>query len=266
MAAGTTFLRGGTVVDGTGAPAVVADVVLADGRIAAVGPDLAVPEGAEVVDCTGLRRGARLHRPPHPLRRPGPVGPRAHALVVARRHHRGGGQLRLRHRPDPARAPAHHPARAGERGGHAPRRAGGGHPLDLRDLPRVPRRRRAAAPRHQRRRAARPHPAAVLRARRRRHRAGGHRGRGRAHGAAGRRGDRRRCRGLLHLPHRVAPRRLRQAGAEPGLRPRRDPRPRRRAGRQGGAAPSSPPGVPTCTSRSSPTSPGPSTARSRGRH
>ena len=49
-----TLLRGGTVVDGTGAPAVPADVVLADGRIAAVGPDLPVPDGAQVVDCTGL--------------------------------------------------------------------------------------------------------------------------------------------------------------------------------------------------------------------
>jgi N-acyl-D-aspartate/D-glutamate deacylase len=50
----TTLLRGGTVVDGTGTRGVVADVLLSDGRIAAVGPDLAVPEGAEVVDCAGL--------------------------------------------------------------------------------------------------------------------------------------------------------------------------------------------------------------------
>ena len=168
------------MVDGTGAPAVVADVVLADGRIAAVGPRPRRAGGRRGRRLHRPGRGARLHRPPHPLRRPGPVGPGAHAVVVARRHHRGGRQLRVRHRPDPARAPAHHPAGARERGGHAPRRARGRHPLDLRDLPRVPRRRRAAAPRHQRRRAARPHPAAVLRARRRRHRAGRHRRRGRA--------------------------------------------------------------------------------------
>ena len=49
-----TLLRGGTVVDGTGTAGVVADVLLAEGRIAAVGPDLEAPEGAEVVDCTGL--------------------------------------------------------------------------------------------------------------------------------------------------------------------------------------------------------------------
>jgi N-acyl-D-amino-acid deacylase len=50
----TTVLRGGLVVDGTGTPGVVADLVLAEGRITAVGPDLPVPDGAEVVDCTGL--------------------------------------------------------------------------------------------------------------------------------------------------------------------------------------------------------------------
>ena len=51
---GVTFIKSGTVIDGTGRPGMVADVVLADGRIEAVGPDLAVPDGAEVVDCTGL--------------------------------------------------------------------------------------------------------------------------------------------------------------------------------------------------------------------
>jgi N-acyl-D-aspartate/D-glutamate deacylase len=51
---GVTVIQGGTVIDGTGRPGIVADVVLADGRIQAVGPDLALPDGAEVVDCTGL--------------------------------------------------------------------------------------------------------------------------------------------------------------------------------------------------------------------
>ena len=49
----TVVLRGGTVVDGTGAPARVADVVFSGGRIHAVGPDLPVPDGATVVDCSG---------------------------------------------------------------------------------------------------------------------------------------------------------------------------------------------------------------------
>ena len=45
-----TLLRGATVIDGTGAPAREADVLLFDGRIAAVGPGLDAPEGSEVVD------------------------------------------------------------------------------------------------------------------------------------------------------------------------------------------------------------------------
>jgi len=48
-----TVLVGGTVVDGSGAPAFVADVAIHDGRIAAVGPDLDT-RGGEVVDVSGL--------------------------------------------------------------------------------------------------------------------------------------------------------------------------------------------------------------------
>ncbi|HYE44359.1 MAG TPA: amidohydrolase family protein, partial [Caulobacter sp.] len=44
-------LRGGTVVDGTGAAPFVADVAVRGGRIAAVGPDL--PAGAEEIDAAG---------------------------------------------------------------------------------------------------------------------------------------------------------------------------------------------------------------------
>src|SRR5690606_40116697 len=46
-------LRGGQVVDGTGAPARTADVGIVADRIAAVGPALP-DEGADVVDVSGL--------------------------------------------------------------------------------------------------------------------------------------------------------------------------------------------------------------------
>ncbi|MCU1373973.1 MAG: N-acyl-D-aspartate/D-glutamate deacylase [Actinomycetia bacterium] len=43
-------IKGGTVVDGTGTPGVLADVGIDDGRVTAVGPDL---EGTRVLDATG---------------------------------------------------------------------------------------------------------------------------------------------------------------------------------------------------------------------
>ena len=48
-------IRNGTIVDGTGAPAFPGDVLVLDGRVAAVGPDLTVPDGVEVteLDATG---------------------------------------------------------------------------------------------------------------------------------------------------------------------------------------------------------------------
>ncbi|WP_337185255.1 amidohydrolase family protein [Phenylobacterium sp.] len=47
------IIRGGTVVDGTGAPAQVADIAIADGRIAKVG-DLQGAEAGRVIDARGL--------------------------------------------------------------------------------------------------------------------------------------------------------------------------------------------------------------------
>ncbi|MFC7572861.1 hypothetical protein ACFQX8_10835 [Klenkia terrae] len=44
------LFAGGSVVDGTGAPAAPADVLVADGRVVDVGTGL---DGDEVVDCTG---------------------------------------------------------------------------------------------------------------------------------------------------------------------------------------------------------------------
>lgn len=50
---GSTLIRGGTVVDGTGAAPRVADVLLEGDRIGAVGTGLAAPEGVRVIDATG---------------------------------------------------------------------------------------------------------------------------------------------------------------------------------------------------------------------
>ena len=51
----TIAIRGGTVVDGTGAPPARADVVLEGDRVAAVGPDAAAHTPVDtIVDADGL--------------------------------------------------------------------------------------------------------------------------------------------------------------------------------------------------------------------
>ena len=95
-------IRGGTVFDGSGAPGRVADVAITDGVIVEIGTE---PRRRPRARRVGLRGHARLHRHPHALRRAGVLGPGAAAVVVPRRHHRGGRQLRLRDRADAARAP-----------------------------------------------------------------------------------------------------------------------------------------------------------------
>ena len=49
----TILIRGGTVVDGNGTPGVAADVLVADGRIAEIGPDLSADGVDRVLDATG---------------------------------------------------------------------------------------------------------------------------------------------------------------------------------------------------------------------
>ena len=50
--AGTALIRGGTVIDGSGAPGVVADIRVRSGRIAEVGPGLR-PDGETEIDAAG---------------------------------------------------------------------------------------------------------------------------------------------------------------------------------------------------------------------
>ena len=50
----TVTIRGGTVVDGTGAPALRADVVVEGGRIVAIGPDAGRAGADTVIDATGM--------------------------------------------------------------------------------------------------------------------------------------------------------------------------------------------------------------------
>ena len=95
----TLVIRGGDVVDAAGRRR--ADVLVADGHVVAVGPDLT---GDVVLDAGGLRRGARPGRPPHPPAPARPGGGRDGRDRVARRRprrlHRGRGhaQHRARHR------------------------------------------------------------------------------------------------------------------------------------------------------------------------
>ena len=136
-------------------------------------------------------------------------------LVLARGDLGGHGQLRLHPGPGPGRraGPGGAQPRAGR--GHRPGRAGRRHRLELRDLPRVPRRRRPAPQGDQLRRQHRALGPAHLGHGRAGLRGGGHRRRPRPHaGPAGRRRSGRGHR-LLHVAHR-APRDLRRpAGGLP---------------------------------------------------
>jgi predicted amidohydrolase len=49
-----TLLRGGRVIDPKTETDRVADLLIADGRVAAIGDGLAAPTGADVVDAAGL--------------------------------------------------------------------------------------------------------------------------------------------------------------------------------------------------------------------
>ena len=179
-------IKGGTVVDGTGAPGTRADVAISDGKVTAIGPDL---DGERMLDAGGHVVAPGLHRHPHALRRAGVLGPGAHAVVLPRRHHRRRGQLRVLDRADASRAPRRHRAHARERRGHERRHARRRHPVGLLHVPRVPRVGRAARHRDELRRVHRPHRAPAVRDGRRGVRARGHRRRDRADAGGPPRGD-----------------------------------------------------------------------------
>ena len=136
-------IRGGTVVDGTGAVPRTADVAVDGGRITEVG-SCAGAQASRTVDADGL------------LVTPGFVDIHTHydgqatwdevlaPSQLARGDHRRHRQLRRRVRPGASRPPRLADRAHGGRRGHPRHRAGRGHDLGLGDLPRVPRRARPA--------------------------------------------------------------------------------------------------------------------------
>ena len=94
-------IRNGTVVDGSGLGSFRADVGVVGDRIAFVGR---IREPRQPRDRRrGPRRHARLRRRPHAHGRAGVLGRVGQQLVLARRHHRGDGQLRVHARAGAAR-------------------------------------------------------------------------------------------------------------------------------------------------------------------
>ena len=134
------LIRAGTIVDGSGNAAFTGDVAVQDGRIVAVGR----VEGParRTLDADGL------------LVTPGFVDvhthydgqatwdPLADAELLARRHHRGDGQLRRRLRADEERTPRVPDRADGGRRGHSRGCARRRRRLGLGELPRVSRRAR----------------------------------------------------------------------------------------------------------------------------
>ena len=155
-------IRGGTVVDGTGRRAGAADVAVADGRIVGVGAGLSGDTRARRL---GPGRRARASSTSTPTTTPRCSGTRAltpsafHGVTTVIAGNCGFSIAPVRRRRGRAAGP-HAPARRGHELRHARRRRAVGR---VRDLPPVPRRRRAARRRPQLRLLRRPHRGAPLR-------------------------------------------------------------------------------------------------------
>ena len=134
-------IKGGTIVDGTRVPRYRGDVWLKDGRVAQLG-GRAAGSAEQVIDADGLIVATRVRRPPHPLRRPDPLGPLLHHLRLAWCDLGRARQLRLRFRSGEARFPVNgrcSPWCAPRPSRYESMKQGCMTPLGLGDHPRVPR-------------------------------------------------------------------------------------------------------------------------------
>ena len=209
-------IRGGSIVDGTGAPASQGDVAIDGDRIVQVGGK-AGPGRREVkADGRIVTPGwvdVHTHYDGQATWDPGPG-----AVLLARRHDHRVRQLRRGLRPRPPTAPEGADRSDGGRGGHSRHHAVRRPQMGLGELPRLPRCARAAAAHHRRCGADRPPPLAGLCHGRARHRPRACDGRGyRSHGPADGRGPEGWRHRLHHQPHGPA----QDAGRRPGPRPLR---------------------------------------------
>ena len=204
------ILRGGTVVDGTGAPPFEADVRVRAGRIVEVGA-IAHPRGRGAARRQWMRRRSRIPGHAHPLRCPAVLGPRLRSQQPARRDHRTGGELlalAVSGQRRPARPDCRHVLL---RRGHPVGCADEQRPVDLDRLRRLPRRRRCPGGGRECRRADGPFPAPAGRDGRRRLGAGRHCRRAQADGADTRRRHDGGQLGPFHLLLRQGPHRAPRA-------------------------------------------------------